>query len=778
MVNNFHVCAIQETTRPDEMLTSILPPTGFVQKLVGVEEARDSSFQRTQFKHAKFKTPFSLETVFLESDPPDEDLRLFVANRCGEDLSLLSEDSQSKWRKSWRENRILCGYLVIAVVFPEFLKRRIRLREAETHWVTLDVSTPKGRASLERRMACLEVVGSMTAESCYRGTSTKIRPSVLVRDFLGLPSNSDDEGVVFFKYRDFCRSPINSSAQSSCSAILSHLWFVTTILGRPASLDSVVLPVSGEESSRLSTLGICGKVSVFPVNWQDDVFPCLPGYYHDNMPGLFLERLTSDSYLDVYPCDVFLAYKSSWKSGMEGVGSRQHPAVTAGQMCSAHNLVVVPCFDTVLVNKNACDIDALDIGAISLVYGEEASRRVRKTGTVDVFLASMGKKMYDALKYFSALHSSVRRSCNNRVKVSQGKDPGGIEKKLSGGRLLDPRIRENVEAVKDMIRHVSFSTWNPIKAVVIAVTSGLSPDMNEEDLCRVFLRTTYRGKDFRERARGMGVTMVDVSNVCFLFCLTMSFQRSQVLRDSLVREYRPSRDGGCGYTLSVEREIKTTGADSNGYCPVREFELTPSQSMMVHFIKLMGNRRADEPLLVNERGSTLSQNTLGIRYKTIGRAFLGIPSLSPHAMRTFFATYAVDSGAVDGKDLNEFAAFLQVSSKTLSTSYVAASTRSESHVIGKRVMGDVMGSASNKVSRVELSRPNGKQLGSARDAFKESILRTVARYSSALTCFASLVSHRKEGCLQKMDEWFLYKNTYFSDDDAKFFVRYVSSRRK
>lgn len=739
------------------MLTSILPPTGFVPKTdVSVGEARTK---------VKFKTPYTLETVF-GLDPGLDDLTLFTANR-GVNFKSLSEEDKRLWKRSWRENRVLCGYLVFAVVFPAYLKRRIKLRDAETHWVNLDDSTLKGKSKLEWRKKSMEIVESMSASSCFRGTSDLIHPGVLARDFLGL--SKTDEGVLFFTQRDFARTSNNSSAHASCAAILSNLWFVTTVLGRPCSLDSVVVPIRGEEMSRLTHLGISGKVTAFPVDWQADVFQKLPGYSHEKIAGLFLERLTSDSYVDMCPCDVFLAFK---------VGDSEN--VNPGAKSSAYNLAVVPCFDTLLSKTDTCQLNALDISAIAMDFGEEVAKEVKSTESVGVFHASMALKMNEAIKLFSEDHVLVRRFVNNSLKIKQAQDPGGIKKKLSGGRLLDPRVNSNVEAVKDMIRQISVSTWSPIKNVIFKLVEDVNPDMDDSEMCSKFLEVA--GEEFRRKAKGRGVTKIDVSNVCFLLCLTMSFQRSQVLRDSTVREYIPTRNG-VGYTLSIERAVKTTGADSNGFSPMREFELTSSQSMMVHFIKIVGDRRGDQILLVNERGGNMTQSNLGFRYRTIGKAYLGVPNLSPHCMRTFFASYAVDSGAVTESEMNEFASYLQVSAKTLSSSYMASSTNTASHKVGKRALGFVMdsGAKSTKMPRPAAnfdteSRPRGKHLAKARDVYKDDILISVKAYKSPTDCFKALVDQRSEGCLQKKDIWFEFRKSYFSDQDCKFFVRFVRSR--
>lgn len=755
-----------------KMLTSILPPLGFVPKTEGFPN--DTSNQK--LNKTKFKTPFSLETVF-GPDPGLEDLVLFTKSR-GVVLESLDEDQKVMWRTSWRENRVLCGYLVLAVVFPSYLKRRIKLREAETHWVNLDGESPKGKTKLEQRRICLRMVESMKASSCFRGTSDIIDPQVLVRDFLELPKDND-EGVVFFRKRDFARDTSkSSSAHASCAAILSHLWFVTTILGRPCSLDSVVVPIRGEEASRLEELGICGKVTAFSVDWGNDVFPKLPGYFHDKNAGLFLERLTSDSYLDQFPSDAFLLYKAKVKNSRDKI----HP----GSKQAAFNLAVIPCFDTLLSRANTCDINALDVSAIAIEFGDDAAKRVRSTESVGVFSASMKLKMDEAIKLFSEEHTLVRRFVNNRLKVDMCKDPGGIKKKLAGGRLLDPRILSNVDAVKGMIKTISDRTWLPIKRVIFKLVESLDPDMKEEEMCEAFLLVKGGGaEDFQRRAKKLGITAVDVSNVCFLLCLTMSFQRSQVLRDSLVREYILTREGS-GYTLSLERALKTTGADVNGFTPCREFDLSPSQSMMVHLIKLVGGRKGDQTLLINERGGNMTQNNLGARYRAIGKAFLGISNLSPHAMRTFFTSHVIDSGKVAQRDLNELGSYLQVSSKTLSTAYIASSTNTEAHRIGKRALGDVINSGasvSRKMTKGHpessfdtASRPKGKLLGKARDIYKERILDSVKGYKNIGECFNALVEQRKQGYLDKKHSWFEFRNTFFSDEDTKFFTRFVQKR--
>ncbi|CAN0529860.1 unnamed protein product, partial [Scytosiphon promiscuus] len=166
----------------------------------------------------------------------------------------------------------------------------------------------------------------------FKNLSTFVDTDVSLIDFMNI--SEEDEGVMFLKFREF---PNSSSAHGCCASILSHLWFVTTVLGRPCSLDSVVMPISSHEVSKYK-LDISGKVARFNVNWKQDVFTKLPGYKHKTYSGLFVETATSHNYLDVYPCDVFLNYKASIVK--KPIGDK------TSALCAVYNTVMVPCFDT------------------------------------------------------------------------------------------------------------------------------------------------------------------------------------------------------------------------------------------------------------------------------------------------------------------------------------------------------------------------------------------------------------------------------------------------
>lgn len=739
------------------MLTSILPPESY---------KTANEFHVESNPKTRFKTGYTLENVFKSTDPPISDLRLFVNSR-GVDYESLDENEQTLWSTSWTMNRILSGYLVYAVVFPCYLKRRIKLRDAGVHWITLNTSTPKGKSKSEDRLCCHEIIQNMTAQSVFRGTSDMIESSVLVKEFLGL--SDDDEGDIFFKYRDFTPSTRTSSAYSSCSAILSHLWFVTTVLGRPCTLDSVTVPIRGHE---MALVNLTGKVSRFSVDWKKDVFEKIPGYKHRKYAGLFMERLTSDLYLDTYPSDAFLVYKSTVSNSKEKIKT----SIT----CSTHNMVVVPCFDTLLSKTKTCELDALDINSISMEFGEEVANKVSSMVKTGVFTASLDRKMGEAIKFFSDQHIIVRRFVKQRLKVVQSMDPSGVKSKLAKGRTLDARDFDNVQLVKDMIRNISLTTWSPMKNLLFKSVDSISPDMDDDVLCEKILRIG-KSEKLSYKVKDLGLTNADISNVCFLLSLTMSFQRSQLLRDSTVDEFIKSHTD-VGYILSLNREIKTSGASDSGSVPMTNFVLTPSQSMMVHFVKLFGNQDEGGHLMVNERGSRLTQNNLAAKYRIIGKAWLGISNLSPHIMRSFWTTHLVEDGSVNNQNMQEFASYLQLSPKTLMTSYVAAGVNNEAHRVGKRVLDPIMNLVAckrhkNNPHDIE-SKPKGKKLGKLRDDRISDIFETLSTYTDPRVCFKSLVEHRKEGCLQEKNGWFEWENTFFGDEDEKFFVRFVENRKE
>ncbi|ACH46765.1 putative integrase [Feldmannia species virus] len=697
----------------------------------------------------KFNTPFTLETVFsVDKDFGEDDFKTFVESRGG----TTTDDNVKQWRNSWNLNRLLCGFIVMVRVLPCYLKKRIRLREASEH----SCAIPRDSAVYARRKRCLEALVDATAEECFFGHSRYLPVSKSPKLLEFLSMSGEIEGGLFLQL-DLKRAG-SSSAYAACSGTLSHLWFTTTVLGRPCCLESAVWPLRVREVTRLG-LGVSSpEIRHQAVNWGPEVFEKLPSYSHGSMAGLLLEVMTVDNtYSGVFPCEGFTRFKYQPRC-------RSYTSVDA---CAGQVLAVVPCFDAILDTTETLSLDSLDTSLVAAEYGEDVARRIGPVSRDGAFISMMREKIRKAVIVFEGEHRSGRRTTRRQVSVKQSLDPGGIRGKVAKGRLLDPRVEGNVAKVTTMIQTICREVWGTILGTLIEKLPYLSAEDEDSSLCSNFLGSEVYTSGFSK---------ADVANVSFLLVLTFSFQRSQVMRDSRVEEFVPSRSG-CGYMLSLLRPIKTSGTDCNGVAPVREFELSTSQSMMVHFVKVFGQRRSADNLLVNEKGNCMTQENICNRFKRIGKEYLQIPNLSPHAMRTFFATHAVNCGLVGSDNMTVFASYLQVSAKTLSSSYAASSTQSAAHVLGKRVLGEVMDAGCvSKKKKQDFSvatRPKGKVLSRARVIFRSEILSSVGEYVSATECFKALVEKRRIGSLNQGESWFEFKNSFFLDEDLRFFLRFV-----
>ncbi|CAN0255198.1 unnamed protein product, partial [Ectocarpus sp. 8 AP-2014] len=106
-----------------------------------------------------------------------------------------------------------------------------------------------------------------------------------------------------------------SSVYSSCSAVLSLLYFCTVVLGRPCSLESVILPISVMERRSLETCGcppslLDGPIKRFETSWID-VFSAI-GTSHRTMDYVTLERASSDKYVDgLHVADAFAVFRAT-----------------------------------------------------------------------------------------------------------------------------------------------------------------------------------------------------------------------------------------------------------------------------------------------------------------------------------------------------------------------------------------------------------------------------------------------------------------------------------
>lgn len=139
-----------------------------------------------------------------------------------------------------------------------------------------------------------------------------------------------------------------------------------------------------------------------------------------------------------------------------------------------HADTVVPYFDAFMPRRRASlfvSLDCLEVSAIShvLVRTPRCVFRItfaRQTNRKCSWLHWI-QKMNSAIGAFSSTSSSVRRTLKQGSRVVNTMDPEGVRKKLQKGRMLDPRLPANVDAVRRLLRGASQTTWLPLKKLVL-----------------------------------------------------------------------------------------------------------------------------------------------------------------------------------------------------------------------------------------------------------------------------------------------------------------------
>lgn len=764
----------------------------------------DASDVTVPTTHAKmtFKSPVTIETVF--NAPSDAQVRQFYSSRCssGTPFDHLPEHAKLAWTTSLHDVTALIGYIVYAQVFPSQLRNRIKLNTASYHYNALDGTGGRGQIKLRQRqeaLARLKKFGSAT--SVFYGLPYSVDKAKNILQFMKMDFDEDDERHRFFLQREFSviygerGAASSSSVYSSCSAVTSLLHFCTVILGRPCSLESVILPISVTERRSLELLGcppslLDGPIKRFETSWSD-VFSAV-GTSHRTMDYVMMERASSDKYVEgLHVADAFAVFRAT-KSAPHDTKSittlvenyRRH--AKKGFETGA----VVACCD-VLRERPAHAIGRIDgavIGAISSTYGQQVSQQVRarclglQDGAHSLFDASVSNKLHEVVEYFDSQLYRARKKHKMELTVNANLDPAGLNSKISGGKMLDPTDPKSVELMYGMLKGLSKQVWRPLKAMI-----GEALGANMEYPGAFLASSSDESARLYEHAREAGATYTYVANLYTLLLLSFAFQRSQVLRDSTVHEFTIVPDGTHYKQTFKGRAFKSsTASASSGSLPVSHFNHSPDQSMIIKFLASVGHRFCDNVrvhdekrrLLLNSKGEGWTQSDIGSRFKKIGAHWLGIPNFSPHVCRSFWASHALNSGQVGPENVDDFSSFLQVSSATLRNSYMGSGAHSAAHKIGSSVLGGVVNSACTGEVTEKSARPSTKKLGARRMEFvaqiRASVLKNGGKSKSRLL-FRDLVSKRKASLLGEGERWFLWNRTYFDDDGEKFFKRFIDA---
>ncbi|CAM9999228.1 unnamed protein product, partial [Pylaiella littoralis] len=338
--------------------------------------------------------------------------------------------------------------------------------------------------------------------------------------------------------------------------------------------------------------------------------------------------------------------------------------------------------------------DVNSIATLVQSYKTHAKHGVELKGGSSPFDDSISNKLSEILTHFDRELWEARKKDKVERVVVANMDPAGMNKNIEGGRMLDPMNPKSIELMHAILQAISRQVWKPLKSLV---GEALGASLEHPT---AFLRITHEEGELRyKHALDSGVTYNDIANLCALFLLSFSFQRSQVPRESTIDEFVLVPDA-THYKFSFkDRRFKTASSGgSSSTPPVSHFLLTPDQSMITRFIATVGHmfckvqRFGDEKkrLFANTKGQSWTQKDISSRFKRIGIQWLGIENFGPHVCRTFWSTYTINYGQISGSNLEDFSSFHQVSSTTLRNSYMAAGANRAAHTVGNEVLGAVM----------------------------------------------------------------------------------------
>ncbi|CAM9482238.1 unnamed protein product [Ectocarpus sp. 4 AP-2014] len=366
--------------------------------------------------------------------------------------------------------------------------------------------------------------------------------------------DEEDERLRFFNRREFSiliaeRGQVgSSSAYSSCSMALSLLWFATTVLARPCCLESVILPLSVAERKMMEQRFRCppecfdGTIKSFHTNWKD-VFTAI-GACHRNIDYTLLEKACENKYIEgVHAADVYAAFRATMTApgDMDSIAA----LVQSYKEHSKHGVesgAVVGIID-VIRDKPVEDIGKVDggvLGTIFQTYGERACAELQAAcnkleSGATLFDGSVSNKLREIMAHFDCALWKARKK--EKV-VAANLDPAGMNKKIEGGKMLDPTDPKSIALMHAMLKSISRQVWKLLKNMI---GTALSASL---EYPTAFLRISEEeGDKLYKHLVAAGVVYNDVANLCTLLIPSFSFQRSQVLRESTVDEFVLVSDG-------------------------------------------------------------------------------------------------------------------------------------------------------------------------------------------------------------------------------------------
>ncbi|CAN0350535.1 unnamed protein product [Pylaiella littoralis] len=284
---------------------------------------------------------------------------------------------------------------------------------------------------------------------------------------MNMDFDDDDSRQWFFLHREFSvisgqrGETSSSSVYGSCSSAIGLMWFATVILGRPTTFESVVLPLSVVERRVLEERWLCppchldGAIRGWETDWRG-VFRAI-NVPHRNIAYIMLERACQDKYIEgLHAGDAYGLFKATRSAPedsytVSGVHRKTKYGIECGPVVGSLDIIRQRPVDSV------GRMDGSVLGSIFLTYGEKAGVAAKAAcntsqGGPTLFDASVGAKLTEIMAHFDSQLWKTRKRLKMANTVSTNLDPAGLNKKVDGGRMLDPTDPKAVEMMYDMLK--------------------------------------------------------------------------------------------------------------------------------------------------------------------------------------------------------------------------------------------------------------------------------------------------------------------------------------
>ncbi|KAG5183828.1 hypothetical protein JKP88DRAFT_255688 [Tribonema minus] len=717
------------------------------------------------------------EAIAAETSPP-------TSAQGSETFNNLGEDVKDKWCMRIATMHAAMAYALWTILVPYYVAERSKMGNRSHHWRPLE---PDATLRKERMQAYTVLKAAMASDFVKRAPA-----DVLLLDHYDWNLTPEDERLRYFLDRDFSveRDSADAGGTSTqsirgvASTFVRSLRTACVVLGREPHPLSAIRPLTAKEWMVLvKGHGVpedllSGTRIIPPLNYADlrtyaDTFKPCKEY-------TFLCSITEDAFFsDIFIMRAFFlmrALRVAEECTTEGVNRDEllrkvFEATSENTTCGFSNKIASVFGALKRSGAERYRPDAMDIAAVR-AYMPSADL---------AWLDTSGQALtYSVNKFIDSFRDTIlttRRRMRADVTVSRALDRGGLKSKKAAGHLPDAED----DGLRDMMRALRKLIWSRVWQSIIA--PWLRARYVPQELQSFLNTNASAAENIVKFADSKGFTRYDAERVQLLLMLHLSCLRSQVWRDSVIKEYELSKRDGKVFYTHMTQAFKTASCQDDGIPQLAKWELSETESTLVHTTLLLCR-----PMLATGAKST-------------SRMFLDAAG-APVTQRWI-------ETRVGEEDFSSLAAYVQVSCTTMLESYITPSSTGPAQRVGQLMrdgglnalvpppaapakgegecseqneecytsIADTASTAAASDTTDEMDvdggcgnggRPYGKAQGLKPKTYKDNIALAVqAHGGDAKNAFDALVTKRKRGTLSAHEQWFREDITFFKDTDLE-----------